>query len=133
MKHTTLRDHLLARADTPDIPQRLAAQRVLVLATLPPAHTGGPLPGFRTLYRELILRCRPVWAAVAMIWILTGLLNLTARLDDASAPRATPAQIAFLIAWARLRETPSKDGSFAPAAPPPLTGALHPNSPSAAC
>ncbi len=133
MNNTTLREHLLAQADTPEIAQRLATQRGLVLASLPAEREGGILSGLRILYHELIQRCRPAWAAVALIWIVTSLFNITARLNDTSEPRATPAQIALLIAWARLRDYPAEGGMIDHFSPPTQTGALHAESPSAAC
>lgn len=127
----TPRELLLARhaAARP----RLDALRAAVLAELPAAEAVSPAQSWgTTLWQQMVIACRPAWAALGAAWGLILLLNTTSstvagRPAVAVASRPSPEVEAILTAqrqlWVELT---------APANPPPPRAKDRPSSPSGA-
>lgn len=128
----TLREHLLERSRETAPERELAAMRERIAAGLKGGVADGSLRDgamrsspsalelMRTVWRELVLPCRGVWATVAAAWVAVLVLNHSER--AAESDTLTQSEMVVLQAlWREQRNlwAAAKAPSPAPSATPP--------------
>lgn len=97
------RDLLLARHRAAE--PRLDALREIVLADLERSarRRMSPLDMLRTVWRELVAPCRPVWMTLAAVWVMLLVLNGAGRPRGAAAFPSAEQTIAAMTQWMERR------------------------------